>query len=323
MKASVLHELGTMPKYEDFPDPVPQNADQLLMTVKAASIKNLDKSRASGKHYASYTNLPTVVGIDGVGILEDGTRVYAQGITGMMAEKALIASGKYVELPDNISDATAAALPNAAMGAALALRYRAKIKTANVVLINGATGVTGQLAVQIAKYYGASKVIATGRNIESLERVKTLGADMIVSLKQDDSAVIEQLKTIQANTPIDIVIDYLWGHPMELILASLKSSGLDKDTHPVRVVTVGSMAGESINLQSGSLRSANIELLGSGFGSLTQAELKTFNTEALPEMFQLAADKLLAIETETVELKDIETAWQKEVSSGKRLVVIM
>ncbi len=94
MKAAVLHQLGSLPECEDFPDPIPQNEEQLLITVKAASIKNLDKGRASGKHYASYTHLPAVVGIDGVGILENGTRVYAQGITGMIAEKALIAKNK-------------------------------------------------------------------------------------------------------------------------------------------------------------------------------------------------------------------------------------
>jgi len=187
MKAAVLHQLGSVPEYEDFPDPNPTQ-EQLLITVKAASIKNLDKARASGKHYASYITLPAVVGIDGVGVLENGTRIYAQGITGMIAEKALIAKNRYTVLPQNIDDATAAALPNAAMGAALALRYRAEIKKGNVVLINGATGVTGQLAIQMAKYYGASKVIATGRNMEMLEKLTELGADEIISLRQDDNS---------------------------------------------------------------------------------------------------------------------------------------
>ena len=61
MKAAVLHQLGEAPKYEDFQEPVSQNEHQLLMTVKAASVKNIDKGRASGGHYASYKNLAEVV----------------------------------------------------------------------------------------------------------------------------------------------------------------------------------------------------------------------------------------------------------------------
>lgn len=322
MKAAVLHQFGHPPKYEDFPDPVPQN-EQVLITVKAASIKNLDKGRASGKHYASYTELPAIVGFDGVGVLADGTRVYAQGITGMIAEKALIAKNRYTVLPDNIDDATAAALPNAVLGSAMALRYRAGIKKGDVVLINGATGVTGQMAVQVAKHYGASAIIATGRNAASLEKLKTLGVDVTVSLGQDDEAVIKKLKEIHTGTPVDIVIDYLWGHPVELIISALKGSGINTVTRKMRLVTVGSMAGENINLASGTLRSSTIEISGSGLGSLSKEDLQQFSAGVLPEMFQLAAEGKLTIEIENTTLKNIETAWEQETSPGKRMVVNM
>lgn len=321
MKAAVLHQFGHPPKYEDFPNPVPQNAEQILITVKAASIKNLDKGRASGKHYASYTELPAIVGFDGVGVLKDGTRIYAQGITGMIAEKALIAKNRYTVLPDKIDDATAAALPNAVLGSAMALRYRAGIKKGDVVLINGATGVTGQMAVQVAKYYGASTIIATGRNTASLEKLKTLGVDNIVSLRQEDEAVINQLKEIHTSTPVDIVIDYLWGHPLEMIITTLKGSRINTITKNMRIVTVGSMAGENINLASGALRSSAIELSGSGLGSLSMQDLQQFSADVLPEMFQLAAEGKLTIAIENTTLENIETAWQQEVSPGKRLVV--
>ena len=321
MKAAVLHQFGHPPKYEDFPNPVPQNAEQILITVKAASIKNLDKGRASGKHYASYTELPAIVGFDGVGVLEDGTRIYAQGITGMIAEKALIAKNRYTVLPDKIDDATAAALPNAVLGSAMALRYRAGIKMGDVVLINGATGVTGQMAVQVAKYYGASTIIATGRNTASLEKLKTLGVDNIVSLRQEDEAVINQLKEIHTSTPVDIVIDYLWGHPLEMIITTLKGSGINTITKKMRIVTVGSMAGENINLASGALRSSAIELSGSGLGSLSMQDLQQFSADVLPEMFQLAAEGKLTIAIENTTLENIETAWQQEVRPGKRMVV--
>jgi NADPH:quinone reductase-like Zn-dependent oxidoreductase len=323
MKAAVLHTFGKPPVYDNYPDPVPENEDQLVMTIKAASVKNLDKMRASGTHYASYTHLPAVVGIDGVGVLADGTRVYAQGIAGTIAEQALILKGRYVALPDGIDDATAAALPNAVIGAAMALRYRASIKKGDTVLVNGATGVTGQLAVQIARHYGASRIIATGRNAALLEKLKTMGADVTISLHQDDAAVIAQIKEEHAAKPIDIVIDYLWGHPVELIITALKGGGINAFTPVVKIVTVGSMAGEHIQLGSGILRSSAIELLGSGIGSISKEAMGKFITEVLPEMFQLVAEGKLHIETEIADLKDIETVWHKSIDAGKRLVIKM
>ncbi len=323
MKAAVLHQLGTVPTYEEFPDPITQSPDQLLVTVKAAAIKNLDKLRASGTHYASYKEVPVIVGIDGVGVLPDGTRVYAQGITGMRAEKALIDKNRFIVIPANISDSLAAALPNAAMGSAIALLYRGQLKKGEVVLINGATGVTGQLAVQLAKHYGASTIIATGRNAQALEKLHSLGADEIISLHEPEENIIKQLKEIHARTPIDTVIDYLWGRPMHLILTALKGGGIGVYTHRVRIVTVGSMAGENLEVASETLRSSAIELLGSGIGSIQEADFRQFNTVNLPELFQLACAGKLQLETETAALQDIAEVWHKEISSGKRLVITM
>ncbi|MPR33356.1 quinone oxidoreductase family protein [Salmonirosea aquatica] len=321
MKAAVLHQLGTLPIYEDFQDPIPRNETELLLHVKAASVKNLDKLRASGQHYASYTHLPVVVGMDGVGTLENGTRVYAQGLTGMIAEKALVAHNRYTILPERIDDVTAAALPNAVMGAALALRFRAKIEKGDTVLINGATGVTGQVAVQIARHYGAAKIIATGRNPHLLQKLTEIGADEVLSLEQEDGTIVEKLKELNAASPIGAVIDYLWGHPIELIVDALKSSGATASVPRVRLVSVGSMAGETIRLDSGSLRSSVIELLGSGLGSFTPQEMQKFSTEVLPEMFQLAADGKLHIGTETAAFPDIAASWVQKNAPGKRLVI--
>jgi NADPH:quinone reductase-like Zn-dependent oxidoreductase len=323
MKAAVLHQLGTAPKYEDFNEPVIKDESQVLITVKAASVKNIDKGRASGAHYASHTNLPEVVGIDGVGVLTDGTRVYSTGITGMLAEKAIINKNAYTEIPAGLDDISAAALPNAVMGAALALKYRADVKPGDVVLINGATGVTGQVAVQLAKYYGAKKVIATGRNPESLNLLLQLGADEVISLKEEDEKISSRIREIHKSTPIGSVIDYTWGHPAEIILNALKGGGLHTVTSKVRFVTVGSMAGEEIKLTSNLLRSTAIEILGSGFGSIPAEIMQKLPKEILPEMLQLAADGKLKIETVTAPLKDIETAWHKHVPAGKRLVIVM
>ena len=323
MKAAVIYKKGELPKYAEFADPIVQNENEVLISVKAVAITNLDKGKASGKHYSSEENNQNgfVIGSDGVGLLQDGTRVYARGINGTIAEKTIIDKNIAVPLPDGISDAVAASLPNAVAGSAMALKFRAGIQAGETVLINGATGFTGQMAIQIAKHYGAKKIIVTGRNEKTLQSLLLLGADEIISLKQDDEAIITQLKAIHNNTPIDIVLDYLWGHPAELILTALKGNG--SFTNKIRYVTIGGMAGDNIQLSSGILRSVNLQLSGSGLGSWGKEEVKLLFSEILPEMFLLAAQNQLKVNIETVSLADIEEAWAREVSDGKRLVVIV
>lgn len=323
MKAAVVYKKGEMPKYADFADPIVQNENEILISVKAVAITNLDKGKASGKHYSPEKDTQNgfIVGSDGVGLLENGTRVYARGINGTMAEKAIIDKNILVPLPDGISDAVAASLPNAVAGSAMALRFRANIQAGETVLINGATGFTGQMAIQIAKHYGAKKIIVTGRNEKTLQSLLELGADEIISLKQDDEAIIAQLKEIHSKTPIDIILDYLWGHPAELILAAIKGNG--SFTNKVRYVTIGGMAGDSIQLSSGILRSVDLQLSGSGLGSWSKAEVRLLFSEILPEMFLLAAQNKLKVNIQEVKLIDIEEMWSKEALDGQRLVVII
>ena len=318
MKAAVLEQVGTLPTYADFAQPTPENDQQVLISIRAASIKQLDLSKAAGRHYTQYDTLPTVVGVDGVGVLDDGRRVYAMGITGMMAEQALIAKNRWTLLPDNLDDALAAALPNALVGADTALRHRANIKKGDTVLVNGATGSTGMMAVQLAKYHGAATVIATGRNSAALEKLTKLGADDVVSLAQSDEAVVEQLKMIYARTPFNLVVDYLWGHPMELILAALKTITNHQHT---RIVTVGEMAGATINMESGLLRSRDIEFIGSGFGSLSPQTIGGYLQQSMPEMLKLAADGKLSLDIDTVPLSNVEQAWQQAANASKRIVL--
>lgn len=324
MKAAVVFQKGELPKYvEDFSEPNVQNDNELLITVKASAIKNLDKARASGKHYSTENekHTATVPGGDGVGLLIDGTRVYGIGVSGMLAERATVEKGRIVKVPAGIDDATAAALPNAVMGSALALRFRAGLQKGETVLINGATGVTGKLAVQISKYYGAKKVIATGRNGVSLEELLDLGADEIISLKQEDESFAAQIKAVHQKSPIDIVIDYLWGHSAELILSAIKGNG--GFSHRSRYITVGGMMSDTITLSSSILRGTDVQISGSGLGSWTPEEIKLLIAEILPEMFQLAADGKLKIETVNVSLKDIEKVWDMDIDGGKRLVVLI
>ncbi len=321
MKAAVVYHKGEMPKYTEFPEPVVKDEGEILISVRAAAIKHFDKGRASGKHYSAGDKgqHATVIGGDGVGLLADGTRVFGLGVSGMIAEKAVIEESRMVKLPAGISDAAAAALPNAVAGSAMALRFRAGMKPGETVLINGATGFTGKIAVQVAKHYGAKKIIVTGRNPETLQSLLAIGADEIISVKQDDEPFISQLKEVYNRTPVDIIIDYLWGHTAELILSSLKGKG--SFTHKVRFVSIGSVTGDKIQLSAENLRSVDLQLSGSGLGSWTKDEMQVLFSEILPEMFQLAADNKLKVETENVRLADIEKLWDMEVPDGKRLVI--
>jgi NADPH:quinone reductase-like Zn-dependent oxidoreductase len=321
MKAAVMYSQGEMPQYVDFPDPVVQNDDEVLVSVKAVALKHFDKGRAKGTHYSTSGNMQEakIVGGDGICLLSDGTRIYAVGANGMMAEKAIVQKDRIVPLPAGLDDATAAALPNAVFGAAMALRFRAGIEPGDTVLINGATGFTGRVAVQIARHYGAKRVIATGRNPQSLQELRDLGADEIISVRQTDQQFTSRLRQLHQNTPINVIIDYLWGHTAEMILASLKGTG--SFTPRTRFVSVGSITGDLIQLSAANLRSVDLQLSGSGLGSWTKSQVGALFTGILPEMFQLAADGKLKIETVNVALRDIEKLWDADVPDGKRLVV--
>lgn len=319
MKAAVLYKEGEIPKYGELPDPKPKNDNEVVVNVKAASVKNLDKLKASGKHYTKHAEFPASVGFDGAGTLEDGTRVFAYGLTGMIAEKALVEKNKYVKLPDNVSFEIAAALPNALMGSDMALVYRADIQEGDIVLVNGATGVTGKIAVQMAKFRGAYKVFVTGRNDEALEELLKLGADEAISLKYDDDAVIRSITRIQNENPIDFVLDYIWGHPIELVLAGLKNSASNR----TRIISIGDLAGQTITLPSSYMRGTQIKILGSGIGSIKPEQMDDYTQNILPEVLSLAAQGKLKIDIKTVPLKDVEAAWTMKPENGARIVIEM
>jgi NADPH:quinone reductase-like Zn-dependent oxidoreductase len=321
MKAAVMFPNNNLPQYIDCPEPTIQNSYEVLVRVKAVAIKHFDKGRATGKHYSSDAPAAAgrIIGGDGVCHLEDGTRIYGMSVDGMLAEKAVIHKDRIVAIPNALDDATAAALPNAVIGAAMGLRFKADIQPGDVVLINGATGFTGRVAVQIAKHYGAKWIIVTGRNQESLNGLRELGADEVISIVQDEEQFKAQLKVIHTQTPIAIVIDYLWGHTAEMILTCLKGDG--SFTNKIRYVSVGSMSGDLIQLSAANLRSVDLQLTGSGLGAWTKQQVGLLFKEILPEMFQLAADGKLKVDTISVNIADIDKIWDLEVSNGQRLVV--
>src|SRR6266404_2946405 len=223
MKAAVLQALGKAPRFEDFPEPTAGN-EEALVRVHAASLKSVDKQLASGSHYASPRELPVICGTDGLGMLEDGERVFFGGPRrpyGAMAELTVAPRAFCFPVPAAIDDATAAALPNPGVSAWLSLTQRAKLAPGETVLILGATGVTGQLAVQIAKILGAKRVVAAGRNEEVLNALRELGADETIRLNQPDQDLIEAFRRAAGEKGFDVIVDYLWGAPTEALLAAV------------------------------------------------------------------------------------------------------
>jgi NADPH2:quinone reductase len=180
MKAAVLHEVGGVPRYEDFPEPVAAEGE-VIIEVKAVAVENVDKKIAAGTHYASrgfLAELPMIPAFDGVGTLPDGTLVgfgNPRAPYGALAERTVVPFGAYAPVPEGIDPAVAVALATAVTG--MSVSTAASFVPGETVLVQGATGVAGRLAVKLARLLGAGRIVATGRDDEQLNEVRALGAD--------------------------------------------------------------------------------------------------------------------------------------------------
>jgi NADPH:quinone reductase-like Zn-dependent oxidoreductase len=307
MKAAVITKPGSTPVFADFKDPVPQ-AEEEFIFVTASALSQVTKSRASGSHYASPGSLPAVVGIDGVGRTEDGRRVYfvmPEEPFGGMAEKVVMRKEQCIPLQADVDDVTAAAIAIPGVSSWAALQERAHLVAGENVLINGATGTSGRLAVQIAKHLGAKRVIATGRNLEALEQVRALGADVTISLNQPHDALESAFEEQFGGEGVDVVLDYLWGKSAEALIVAAARGG--KDAVPIRYVEIGAVSGRDITLPSAALRSSALVLMGSGIGSIPFHGL----IGAMRGVLDAVIPAKLKIETQVVALADVESSWNK------------
>jgi NADPH2:quinone reductase len=319
MHAAVVRAFDAPPSYAEFADPLPE-AGEVAVTVTAAGLHPIVKSLANGTHYGSTGELPFVPGVDGVGRLEDGIRVFFGGghsPFGTFAERSLAAKVICIPLPEGLDDTTAAGLANPAMSSWVALSARAKFVAGESVLILGATGVAGQLAVQIAKRRGARRVVGVGRNPETLAGLKALGADAVISLEQEQDALVAAFRDEFAGEGVDVVLDYLWGQPAESALKAIAQKGLSKLAARVRFVQIGSSAGQTISLNAATLRSSGLELLGSGFGSASLDQIKM----AVGEFFKTAAENPFQFNVKTAPLSEVEALWNSP-ERGTRLVFV-
>ena len=317
MDAAVLHTLGKPPRFEQFPEPIAGDGEAIVH-VHAASLKPIDKQLASGSHYASPRELPVVCGLDGVGLLNDGQRVFFGGTRapyGAMAQRTVVRRAFCFPVPEGVEDEIAAALPNPGVSAWLSLAFRAKLAAGENVLILGATGVTGKLAVKIAKLLGAARVVAAGRNQQVLSTLPMLGADATIHLDAPAQDLGEAFAREAGASGFQVVIDYVWGRPAEVFLAAITRKEFAVIASETRFVQVGESAGPTISLAADVLRSTALTILGTA-----GIPPRDILVDALQKVMAHAASGELRVETERVPLVDIEDAWQRD-QPGRRLVV--
>jgi NADPH:quinone reductase-like Zn-dependent oxidoreductase len=316
MKAAIVVAAGQPPVYGDFQDPVPAPG-KARIKVTASAISHVTKARASGTHYSSHGEFPFIPGVDGAGITDEGKRVYfmmPEKPYGAMAEFCTIDSRQQFALPDDLTEVAAAAMAVPGMSSWGALTERAKFQQGETVLVNGATGTSGRLAIQIAKHLGAGKVVATGRDVASFDELRRLGADVTISLTRDHDALETAFKH-EFEQGIDVVLDYLWGASAETLIIAAAKAG--PEGVPIRFVQIGSMSGSNITLPSAALRSSSLQLLGSGIGSIPPQRLF-----AIIQGVLTAAPKTgFKIATKPMPLADVANAWNA-ADSRTRIVLV-
>jgi NADPH:quinone reductase-like Zn-dependent oxidoreductase len=319
MNAAVLRNFGQPPRFESFAEPAP-SGDEVLVHVTAAALNPSTRLLASGRHYASPQQLPVVCGVEGVGRRDDGTRVFfgvRRPPNGSMCQRTVVPRSFCWPVPDGVDDVVAAALPNPGLSSWLPLITSARLAAGESVLILGATGVAGQLAIQIAKHLGAARVVAAGRNEDILAELPELGADATIRLGLADVDVAEAFSQAGGAAGFDVVLDFLWGHPTEVFLAAVTRRGFPSAQSGTRLVQIGESAGSVISLSAMALRSAAITITGSG----VMPPLSVLSN-AFEQLMNLAARGQLHIKVEPVQLADIEHAWTRTDVHGRRLVMI-
>jgi NADPH:quinone reductase-like Zn-dependent oxidoreductase len=318
MHAAVVRSFDTAPCYEAFDIPQASGGHEVLADILAAGLHPRVRSQADGSHYTSAGELPLIPGIDGVGRLPDGRVVYFVAPDtrfGTLAEKSVIDLRRSVPLPEGADPALIAAAMNPAMSSWVALRRRVDFRPGQTVLVLGATGSSGQMAVQIAKLLGASRVTGAGRDPGRLESLLALGADAVVSLAGDPQEAAERLG--EAASEADIVIDYLWGKPAELAMIPLLTKRSDR-SRAMTWIQIGSIAGPTAAVPSVALRSANFHLLGSGQGSVTAAGY----VAEFPALIDAIAAGKLKVDPLPVQLSKVEEIWSAPSDPGKRVVFV-
>jgi NADPH:quinone reductase-like Zn-dependent oxidoreductase len=318
MHAAVVHQFDAPPRYEEFVAPEPSGDDKEVVDVVASGLHPRVRSQAAGSHYTSTEELPLIPGIDGVGRRSDGTLLYfllPDTVYGSMAERTVIDVRRTVPLSADVDPVLVAAAMNPAMSSWVALHRRVVFTPGQSVLILGATGSAGQLAIQIARHLGAATVVAAGRGAARLGALKSLGADDTVDLSVDPRRVADELSVKTAD--VDVVLDYLWGAPAEASLMPVLSGRRDR-TRLISWIQIGAVAGATMALPSAALRQANVHFLGSGQGSVGAADILA----TLPDLVALIDSGSLSVDAVARPLAEVESIWNAPVIGPTARVVL-
>jgi len=260
-----------------------------------------------------------VVGLDGVGRLPDGARVAFFGPQppyGGMAEQALVRRGMWLPVPDGIDDVTAAAVTNPGMAAWKTLLWEGELAPGQTVLVLGATGTSGRIATQLATRRGA-RVVAAGRNQRVLVQLMARGADAMIRVDRPREELAE---AIAAEGPYDLIVDYLWGAPAEAVFAALTRVDPRAADAPdrIRYIQVGIGAGDVATLPAMTLRSAPVQLFGSGIGG--PAALGDA-AAAYDDLLRRVAAGEISLDIDPEPLAKVEQVWP-QAGSDRRIVFV-
>ena len=313
MRAAVVEQYGT-PVASTFQEPVAEDG-QVVVEVAAAGVNPVDAARAAGTFYSGRQPPPFVAGGEGVGRLPDGGRVYFDRPVapfGSMAERSLVLPENTIALPDEIDDGVAVALGIAGLAAWLPLAWRADLRPGETVLVLGATGVLGHVAVQAAKLLGAGRVVAAGRDAESLARTEQLGADATVRLDGRSGAELTAALKEAAGGTVDVIVDPLWGAPAVAALGAISRGG--------RLIQIGQSAGLTAELPSAAVRGTLGEIRGHT-NFLAPREVKL---DAYRAMVEHAVAGRLRVDVERLPLEQVGTAWERlrAGAHGRKLVLV-
>ncbi len=317
MHAAVVTTFDSAPRYQEFPTPIPTGDDEMLVDVLAAGLHPRVRSQADGSHYTSTDELPLVPGIDGVGRGPDGLLRYfvlPDTTMGAMAERTVIDIRRSVVLPDTVDPVAVAAAMNPAMSSWVALRRRVQFRAGQDVLVLGATGGAGQMAIQIAKLLGANNVIAAGRHADRLTSLLALGATATVLLDVGTDDMADRLGRAAAD--VDVVIDYLWGEPAAAAMIAVVTSRADR-SKPLTWIQIGSVAGLTAPIPSSALRAARLQIVGSGQGSVSTQEILA----EIPALAEEITVGRLEVGARAMPLADVERAWLMAANASQRIVL--
>jgi NADPH2:quinone reductase len=310
MRAAILREHGAVPEIADHPDPTGPDA----VDVVAAGMNPVDIRIATGTFGLERHEPPYVAGKEGIGRRADGSLVYFEYSVkpfGAFAERTRLEPGAGYPLPEGLDPALAVCLGVSGLAAWLGLGWRGRLAEGETVLVLGASGVVGQIAVQAAKLLGAGRVVAAARNPEWLERTRDLGADETVSLADEDGQAAA-LKAAAGAGGFDVVLDPLWGAPAAAALGAMASFG--------RLVALGQAAGAEATIPSAAVRGKPVEILG--YTNYTAGEER--KAAAFAELAEHAAAGRIRVEIERHGLDDVPQVWERQATSpnAKQVIVL-